>query len=117
MIAFLVLLQLIAPLVHAHVDNSGTMAGLHWQALEKIDASHQITHQIDAPSAIVELESALKSSPSHIKLAIVLFLIPCAILSLLARKPLRVAVLPYATSYFESPPPCARAPRSPPFPG
>ena len=66
LVLFLVLLQFAAPLVHAHVDNSNPMFGLHLHELESIQrqsnsqfiAAQDSLHVVQ--SAIVDLGAAIK---------------------------------------------------------
>lgn len=71
LVAFLIVLQIISPLVHAHIGNDGTQSGLHLQFLEVLAAKvNNATLSSAKPNftvamAIVEPGSAIKSSFSN----------------------------------------------------
>ncbi|WP_139306336.1 hypothetical protein [Methylomonas sp. LWB] len=66
LVVFLVLLQLVAPLVHAHVGDEGGVGGWHlhefeqWRAANADEVLAHIHHELHAQSAVVEVGSAIK---------------------------------------------------------
>ena len=90
LIALLIVLQLIAPLVHAHIDNEGAMVGLHWQAAETLSLSDQVSfaktaHHCAVPGAIVELGCAIEPSSSTPDVTSWCLLLLAAFLTLMAQ--------------------------------
>jgi len=119
LIALLIFLQFIAPLVHAHIGHEGALAGLHWQAIEKLTTSEptasvsQSVHSLAATTAIVELGSALKPSNHHADPAPAILSLAAGIIALMAPRPRRLQIFPSVTEH-TSPPVRAHSPRSPP---
>ncbi len=66
LVVFLVLLQIAAPLVHAHIGRDVGNDGFHWQGFESVrgfaDSPSWVAadHQLSDATLIVELGSALK---------------------------------------------------------
>lgn len=120
LIALLIVLQLIAPLVHAHIGNEGAMVGLHWQAAETLSLSDQVSfvktaHHCAIPGAIVELGSAIEPSSSTPDVTSWCLLLSAAFLILMAPQSQRLKRLLPAIVDSPSPPTRAHSPRSPPL--
>jgi len=70
LLILLVLLQIAAPLVHAHVGGDGGISGLHVHTLQNFHANgnnqHAVKaiHEVGAMVAIVELGSAIQTPQS-----------------------------------------------------
>ena len=120
LIVLLIALQLIAPLVHAHIGNDGVIGGLHWQAVEKLRtfdhaSSIQSAHHTITPGAIVELGSTIKSSPNNPDRTALCLWVYATIIPLIEPGPQRLQTVPPRAEHLEAPPPRAHSPRSPPF--
>lgn len=81
LVMLLVLLQVAAPLVHAHVGKDASMPGLHLHEFEVLHLGHDgaglmaINHDLQSQNGIVDLGSAIKQQQLLDKLAPALFLL------------------------------------------
>ncbi|OQW74291.1 MAG: hypothetical protein BVN35_10650 [Proteobacteria bacterium ST_bin11] len=66
LVMFLLLLQIAAPLVHAHVGKDNAQGGLHFHGFEALHSEHDqsglmaVDHDLDIKSSVVILGSAIK---------------------------------------------------------
>lgn len=81
LVMLLVLLQMAAPLVHAHVGNDASMPGLHLHEFEALRLGHDgaglmaVNPDLQSQNVIVNLGSAIKQQQLLDKLAPALFLL------------------------------------------
>lgn len=94
LVMLLVLLQVAAPLVHAHVGKDASTPGLHLHEFEVLHFDHgdaglmAIDHELQIQNGIVNLGSAIKQQLLLDRLAPALFLLtafPCFAVERLAR--------------------------------
>lgn len=122
LVMLLVLLQVLAPLVHAHIGDDTDQPGLH---LSEFEAWHvgqddglglmAVDQQLQSQSAVVNIGAAIKHQPPFEQPATVLFLLG-ALCCLAARQLGHTVGFPSTRSRFApSPLPSQHSSRAPPF--
>ncbi|WKJ90506.1 hypothetical protein QZJ86_21265 [Methylomonas montana] len=121
LVMLLLLLQVAAPLVHAHVGKDASMPGLHLHEFEVLHIGQEgaglmaINHDLQIQHGIVDLGSAIKQQQLLDKLAPALFL-PAAFPSFAVERQVSIVNFPPPISRFAPEPLLSHnSSRAPPF--